>query len=229
MPTFFPAFCLSTLGEKASVCSSRMRKNVKKGRKTCFRAWKVLKFFLISQPPSWWKVLRERFYLKRGGLYLRGRLAALVSLLYCYISSSICTYLFIFRTNISFSFNFNVALTQKLDERNEKRMKRANILSVKASWFLWDGKRGEGECVKRVWVIDGMDIRNNDNNNNNTFFWQFELNRWKKWQRCEKLLRGNKKIWIMYLAFRLRFMVVKFHLNVFIYISVLYTCFMINF
>lgn len=59
--------------------------------------------------------------------------------------------------------------------------------------------------------------------------WTQPMEKWRRCGKLGKLLRENKEIWIMYLASRLRFMVVKFHLNVFIYISVLLTCLMINF
>lgn len=99
---FFP------LGEKASVYITHEGESEKpKEERHGFRAWKILKFFLFSslpprplQPPSgceWWKVLRDLACGVR-----RWMVDAIVGWLsfHCYISSSICIYLF-FCTNIS--------------------------------------------------------------------------------------------------------------------------------
>ena len=88
---------------------------------------------------------------------------------HCYIFSSICIYLFIFPYK-QFSRKLH-----RLDKRNEERMKS----ETSEIYYL---KKAESEsqlvffgCVEvRVWVIDSLDIWNNDNNNNNTFFWHFD-------------------------------------------------------
>lgn len=162
---------------------------------------------------------------------------AFVSLLYCQFH----LYLFIFLYKHSSPFNLcvhNSGAARNETKRNEKNEKwiEKNLLSAKRPFLLIP--KASALCARAnvgsggVWVIDGMDIWNNDNNNNNTFFWQFE-SRWEnpKWGKnyCRKKAKYESCTWLLDWDLWIR----NLHLNFFIYISIRrflhLTCFMINF
>lgn len=235
MPTFFRS-------AKKPVCTSRMRENRRSRRRKDMvleheKFWNF-SYFPASPPSPASTALRLRMMESfarfsmwsetvDGGCHCG---VALVSLLYFQFH----LYLFIFLYKHFSPFNFwcvhSSGATRDVGKENEKR-KASKIYYLKRAsfffrWYFRNKKPASKEKKKgrdRGWVIDGMDIWNNDNNNNNTFFWQFAR------RSKRKLFAGrNCEIWIMYLASRSRraeiYEARNNHLNFSIYIMERLTC-----
>lgn len=141
MPSFFPALA------KKPLCTSRMREKgewkgtKRKEERYGFRAWKILK---IQPPTPDGKFLRRVRFICRASV---GEKTNVEVALYCYISSSICIYLF-FRTNILRSIFMYTRLERIRESRKEWKAKRGNLLSAGGTRRLWRFPRALGESER---------------------------------------------------------------------------------